>query len=188
MNLLITDRTYATAAEARRAEARRARTLKAEWNATTDAYVASAYAAAAAAAACDSSGSVRAYVESADAAGAAADACAAAAAADSVAYRAYAYGYWKAHHLHLAVTAYTGAHGVIMNTVSVGYLSIENGKLVGYKVGDGMGETPVVIETADHLEAVVNRDTMFSSSLDFAHEYTSDPNVLALVAMIDRGF
>ena len=71
---------------------------------------------------------------------------------------------------------------------AIGYLTIENGKLVGYKVGDGMGETPVIIETAEHLEAVFNRDMMFSSSVDFAHEYTSDPNVLALVAMIDRGF
>lgn len=76
----------------------------------------------------------------------------------------------------------------LLNTDAIGYLTIENGKLVGYKAGDGMGETPVIIETADHLEAVLNRDTMCSSSVDFAHEYTSDPNVLALVAMIDRGF
>lgn len=71
-------------------------------------------------------------------------------------------------------------------TQTAEFISIEDGKLVAY-FGDEDRETSVVIETELKLKSVIGKHTMFSSSVDFAVEYTSDIRVLALASMINHG-
>lgn len=64
------------------------------------------------------------------------------------------------------------------------FLTIEGGKLVAYaepRIG-----SPTVITTAAELAAISDPEhgIWTSSAIDFPHEYTSDPNTLALVALL----
>ena len=64
------------------------------------------------------------------------------------------------------------------------FITIEGGKLIGYFGSDD--EILVVIETEFQLQAAIYENTIFSSSIDNADEYTSDANVLSLVYMINH--
>jgi len=69
------------------------------------------------------------------------------------------------------------------------FLSIEDGKLVGYDMQD----VRTVLDTPTKLQAVLEtallkgEDVMRSSSLDFPEEYTPDPKVLTLVKCLNTG-
>jgi hypothetical protein len=65
------------------------------------------------------------------------------------------------------------------------FLTIEEGRLVAYTGLGAAWNTVTVIDTPEALEAVTaEHGALLSSSIHFPHEYTSDPAVLALVALL----